>query len=61
VTRQALELLEGWKSWRWEISEVLLYVHNMEMRKKQYVWVFFVLIAIAKILLYVGVKQHRGL
>ena len=25
VTRQALELLEGWKSWGWEISEVPLY------------------------------------
>jgi len=25
VTLQALELLEGWKYWRWEISEVPLY------------------------------------
>ena len=25
VTLQTLELLKGWKSWRWEISEVSLY------------------------------------
>jgi len=25
VVPQTLELLEGWKSWRWEISEVSLY------------------------------------
>jgi len=33
----------------------------MEMLKKQYIWGFFVLTAIAKILLCVGVKPRRGL
>jgi len=26
VALQTLELLEGWKSWRWEISEVSLQI-----------------------------------
>jgi len=29
VTLQTLELLEGWKPWRWEISEVSLYMFEL--------------------------------
>ena len=30
MTLQKLELLEGWKSWKWEITEVPLYYNNMQ-------------------------------
>ena len=35
VTLKTLELLGGWKSWSWEISEVLLYDRAFAQCKMQ--------------------------